>query len=593
MSQELTPEEHVKRGIEYIQQDQDENAIREFEAALHGDPQSAEAHCGLGSIYLSQQRVEEAIHEFEDTLRLNPNHANARKGLGSAYVAQERAEEAMREFETVLSVDPNDARAHRLLGIACLAQNKGVPDDRAISEFESAVKLDPNDAKAHYFLAFGYTRKGRWEEGYREGELAEKLGSTEATEWLLKGTNRLIDKIQSLTLECERRPSDDAMKVFDILVKSVSDNLHAIDARFFSCLNQRIAQGKEGATLEHALDLLFTAVSKLLGGEAKLTKDLIALTDKPQCTEREIEAYLQQANEKSNFAFYVVVIGELERLHKFREDRGETVQTAQVQMAIDVASRLAPQAVPVAEQYYQWMQNKLAHNRSMSKGEGVPTSRFGHLKEETMSFLFGQRKRTESPPKTAEEHSQPDGSESGDAPVTLSRQDKEIIALADALLDSKTADAARTQLAHRGKSAGRVLALLLAGRVMQSKWWYWATFGDDMCLEYLWKLEEALVAIGPEAAPFVRPLMHHRIWTIKFMAINTIGDLRDRESLSDLLNLLEKDPSAFRMAMAAIEAVGKIGDPTAIPRLEKVFPQVSEGDKRLITQVIEDLQTQR
>lgn len=123
-------------------------------------------------------------------------------------------------------------------------------------------------------------------------------------------------------------------------------------------------------------------------------------------------------------------------------------------------------------------------------------------------------------------------SESDDSTAALSRDEREIVALADALLDSGKADAARAELAKRGKSAGRVLALLLAGKVIQSKWWYWASMGDDISLEPLWKLEEALVAIGSaNAADYVRPLLHHPHWTTQFMAINAIGDMRDNGSL--------------------------------------------------------------
>ena len=192
-----------------------------------------------------------------------------------------------------------------------------------------------------------------------------------------------------------------------------------------------------------------------------------------------------------------------------------------------------------------------------------------------MSFLFGRRKR----------------SESDDSPVAFSKNEQETVALADALLDAQKADAALAELVRRGKGAARVLALLLAGRVMQSKWWYWANSGDDLSLDPLWKLEEALVAIGPDAAPFVRPLLHHPRWTTQFMAINTLGDLKDRESLDDIIKLLER-PSG-RMTMAAAKAIGKIGDLTAIPYLEKALAKATGWDQDCITRAIKDLRTKR
>jgi hypothetical protein len=184
-------------------------------------------------------------------------------------------------------------------------------------------------------------------------------------------------------------------------------------------------------------------------------------------------------------------------------------------------------------------------------------------------------------------------SESDESTTTLSQDERDIVTLADALLDSGKADAVRTQLARRGQSARRVLALLLGGNIPQSKWWYWTTMGDDLCLEYLWKLEEAIVALGPPATDELRRLLHHPRWTTQFMAINALGDLRDRESLNDILQILKQAPSSFRRAKAAIEAIGKIGDPTAIPYLEEVFPKASIGDQNRITEVIKNLRSKK
>jgi len=86
---------------------------------------------------------------------------------------------------------------------------------------------------------------------------------------------------------------------------------------------------------------------------------------------------------------------------------------------------------------------------------------------------------------------------------------------------------------------------------------------DDMSLEYHWKLEKVLVAIGPIAAPYVRPLLESNRWQVQFIAAETLGDLKDRDSVDGSLKLLQRSPG--RSSMAAAEALGKIGDPAAVP----------------------------
>lgn len=322
-SQPKTAIEHYNLGVDYAHKNRDKEAIREFKEALNIDPQYAQAHYAISTIYFSQRRIEEGIRELEMTLNIDPNHIEAHFNLGWAY----------------------------------LIQNKGIPDDKSIHEFEEVVRLDPNRAEAHLALAVGYTRKGRWETGYREGELAEKLGCSEATEWLLKGTDRLIDNMQSLFLKFASR-SGDSMNTFDELMELVSVYLYAIDTRFFNRLGHHIAQaqGKRRDILLHMRGLLFTALSNIVGTES--LERLIALTDNPQLTEHEIEAYLEQAEKKSHFVFYVVVLGFLKRMHEFADVHKEYDPNARrdainMQKIIEVASRLAPEAVPVAEQYYQ------------------------------------------------------------------------------------------------------------------------------------------------------------------------------------------------------------------------------------------------
>jgi len=87
-----------------------------------------------------------------------------------------------------------------------------------------------------------------------------------------------------------------------------------------------------------------------------------------------------------------------------------------------------------------------------------------------------------------------------------------------------------------------------------------------MSLEYHWKLEKVLVAIGPIAAPYVRPLLESNRWQVQFIAAETLGDLKDRDSVDGSLKLLQRSPG--RSSMAAAEALGKIGDPAAVPHLK-------------------------
>lgn len=171
-------------------------------------------------------------------------------------------------------------------------------------------------------------------------------------------------------------------------------------------------------------------------------------------------------------------------------------------------------------------------------------------------------------------------------PVVLSQPEREVVALIDALLDPASNQAALASLQSKGEVAARVIALLLAGRVgrVHAKSEFLLLRMDDLSLQYLWKVEEALVAIGPVAALYVRPLLENRRWPVQFIAAETLGDLKDRDSVAGLLKLLQLEPG--RITMAAAEALGKIGDPSAVPHLKKALERANHWDRHAIMQAL-------
>ncbi len=60
-----------------------EQAIQEFETAIHLDPNLAKAHYNLGATYERTGKPEEARRQYQEALRLDPDFAAARGALKS------------------------------------------------------------------------------------------------------------------------------------------------------------------------------------------------------------------------------------------------------------------------------------------------------------------------------------------------------------------------------------------------------------------------------------------------------------------------------------------------------------------------------
>jgi HEAT repeat protein len=81
---------------------------------------------------------------------------------------------------------------------------------------------------------------------------------------------------------------------------------------------------------------------------------------------------------------------------------------------------------------------------------------------------------------------------------------------------------------------------------------------------------QILARIGdPAAAPAVLPLIHHPQLNIAQSAIEALGRLRSREAVPELLALLRGE---LWLQLAAIDALGAIGDSTAVGPLVELVP---------------------
>jgi len=237
-------QDHVNRGVAYVEEEQWEEAIREYQDALRINPDCAEAHHKLGLAYYHQRRGDDAAREYQAALRINPRNVQVRLDLGEVYeFLSSQPDNAIREYEAALRIDPdsriaylrlshhqdylgdqnirlhkawlhthpNDAKAHCYLGECHAKQgrwNKAVrefqialriePDnaelhydvvsayedqgrlDEAICEYEAALRVNPDDAIAHLTLGAVYSRQGRWDESTREYEAALRINPDSA-----------------------------------------------------------------------------------------------------------------------------------------------------------------------------------------------------------------------------------------------------------------------------------------------------------------------------------------------------------------------------------------------------------------------------
>jgi tetratricopeptide (TPR) repeat protein len=136
-------------GLDLLEADHAEEALRSFDWVIEHSPAHSEAHYYRGLTLLSLNRAREAVGAFRRAVELSPGEGGYQTYLGYALLAAGNAKEAAEELERALELDPYSAQT-LLYHAAALAAAGEL--ERARGELETVLERDPEDVdvRRHY-----------------------------------------------------------------------------------------------------------------------------------------------------------------------------------------------------------------------------------------------------------------------------------------------------------------------------------------------------------------------------------------------------------------------------------------------------------
>jgi tetratricopeptide (TPR) repeat protein len=146
-----TPANYVACGNVRYENQEDENALADFELALKLDPRSEWGFIGRAGVRLwlavadgkvDEKLMRQALADYARVLKLNPKSIYAYLGRAFAWSALNKLDEAIAEFDKALKVDPDFAEviAERGAMLAYYGQY-----EKALADYNKAIRLDPDD----------------------------------------------------------------------------------------------------------------------------------------------------------------------------------------------------------------------------------------------------------------------------------------------------------------------------------------------------------------------------------------------------------------------------------------------------------------
>lgn len=137
-----------------------DEATKQFEEILAGDPDNELAHFYLGLIYSQEEQTLRAVDAYQEVIRIVPSHVGARLNLAASYERLNREEDAIAEYTKILQANPPPQIAEmaqralenarrRMRGLSVNAgylmawdDNTNLGDQRRVEDFRSDLSLN-------------------------------------------------------------------------------------------------------------------------------------------------------------------------------------------------------------------------------------------------------------------------------------------------------------------------------------------------------------------------------------------------------------------------------------------------------------------
>jgi tetratricopeptide (TPR) repeat protein len=148
---------YLDRGVTNEKLGNLEPAIRDYTRSIELAP-SVEVHVNRGNVYLNLQQSEQALADFNAALALAPDNLPALLGRANAEYARKALAESLHDYTQVIERDPKNVAAYFKRGNVHYDLKEFAA---SFTDYSDALKLDPQQAVVLYNRALAAGRLGR------------------------------------------------------------------------------------------------------------------------------------------------------------------------------------------------------------------------------------------------------------------------------------------------------------------------------------------------------------------------------------------------------------------------------------------------
>jgi tetratricopeptide (TPR) repeat protein len=151
----------ILRAATYLQDNRNDEALREFKKALAFDPQNTTAQTYIGKLNLAKGNTFEAIKAFKLVVQSQPNSVDAHVNLANAYIQDNQYANSEKELKAAARLDPTNPLPDYTLGLQYSNTDRLA---EAEAQFLKVKKISPSDGNVYYALGMVYNKMGRYQD---------------------------------------------------------------------------------------------------------------------------------------------------------------------------------------------------------------------------------------------------------------------------------------------------------------------------------------------------------------------------------------------------------------------------------------------
>lgn len=136
----------LSRSSLYLQQNNQDKALLDYNKVLEGEPDNEEALFFRAFILSSQRRYKEARSDYRHLLELNPMHEDGRLGLALMNNKDGRPREALEQLDALVQFYPNHAK-HYLARAQLYIERKEY--EKARRDIATSIELEPENPECY------------------------------------------------------------------------------------------------------------------------------------------------------------------------------------------------------------------------------------------------------------------------------------------------------------------------------------------------------------------------------------------------------------------------------------------------------------